>query len=293
MAQSLAGDLHDAARSLRKRPRFLVIASLTLALGIGAVTAIFSVVTGVLFTPLPYPQADRLVNIWSTAPGVGYDQFPLSPDLFLFYKRNNQVFEDMALFQRDRANVTEGGTPEVVDAALTTHSYFSTLGVVFAHGRGYSADEDKEGAPRVVVMSHRFWARRYGSEAGLVGRPIRVDGEPAQVIGIAPRWLDNPNSPDLWMPARFNPENPPTGSFGWIAIGRLKAGVRADHATTHLEPLVQRAMAEYIKSPLPLTTPAAMLVPLSFRCGRPLIVTRDSGYRRYNVCAVSADDTSW
>src|SRR6186997_858871 len=116
-------DLRDATRSLRKQPRFLVIAAATLALGIGAVTAIFSVVHGVLLTPLPYPHADRLVNIWSNAPGVGYDQFPLSPDLFLFYRKNNSVFEDMALSQRRRANITEAGSPEVVDAIVTTHSY--------------------------------------------------------------------------------------------------------------------------------------------------------------------------
>src|SRR4029453_17298344 len=97
--QTLLADLREAARSLRKQPRFLIVASLTLALGIGAVTAIFSVVNGVLLRPLPYPQAERLVNVWSTAPGLGYDQFPLSPDLFLFYRRHNQVFEEMALFQ--------------------------------------------------------------------------------------------------------------------------------------------------------------------------------------------------
>src|SRR5688572_18633285 len=105
--RTLFHDLRQGARSLRKHPRFLIVASLTLSLGIGAVTSIFSVVNGVLLTPLPYPQQDRLVNIWSTAPGVGYDQFPLSPDLFLFYRRNNTAFDDMALYRTDRVNLTE------------------------------------------------------------------------------------------------------------------------------------------------------------------------------------------
>ena len=127
MSLNLYTDLRDAARTLRKQPRFLVVASVTLALGIGAATSIFSVVNGVLFTPLPYPGADGLVNIWSTAPGLGYNRFPVSPDLFLFFKRHNQVFEDMALAQSHGANLTDSGAPEVVDASVTTQSYFATF----------------------------------------------------------------------------------------------------------------------------------------------------------------------
>jgi predicted permease len=241
-------DFRDATRSLRKQPRFLAIASLTLALGIGAVIAIFTVVDGVLLEPLPYPHAARLVNIWSTAPGLDYDQFPLSPDLFLFYRRHNQVFEDMALYQDRRASITESGAPEVVDSAVTTHAYFATLGTGFSRGRSYGADEDKPEAARVAVISHRLWTRRYGGDEAIVGRTIRVDGEPTQVVGVAPAWMDETGSPDVWLPARFNAASPPTGNFGWRAIGRLKEGVRPDQAATHLEPLVRRAMSEYIQS---------------------------------------------
>ncbi len=241
-------DFRDAGRSLRKQPRFLIIASLTLALGIGAVTAIFSVVNGVLLEPLPYPHANRLVNVWSTAPGLDFPQFPLSPDLFLFYRKNNQVFEDMALFQNRRVSITESGPPEVVDGAETTYSYFATLGAGFSRGRAYSAEEDKPEAARVAVVSHRLWTRRYGADPQIIGRPIRADGEPTQVVGVAPAWMDAAGSPDVWLPARFNQASPPTGSFGWSAIGRLKEGVRPDQAATHLEPLVKRAMSEYIQS---------------------------------------------
>jgi predicted permease len=241
-------DVKDAIRTLRKQPRFLIVAALTLALGIGSAAAIFSVVNGVLLTPLPYPHADRLVNIWSTAPGLGYDRFGLSPDLFLFYRRNNQVFEDMALVQGVRANLTESGSPEVVDAQRTTFSYFAVLGAGFARGRAYNADEDKENAPKVTVLSHRLWLRRYGGDPSLVGRTVRIDGEAWQVVGIAPEWLDRPGSADVWLPTQFNPENPPTGNFGWNAVGRLKQGVAPDRAATHLEPLVRRAIDEYIQS---------------------------------------------
>lgn len=244
----VVAELRESVRSLLKAPRFLIVASLTLALGIGVVTSIFSVVNGVLLTPLPFPNQDRLVNISSSAPGVGYDRFPLSPDLFMFYREHNTVFEDMALYQGQRVNITESGPPEVVDAALTTHTYFSTLAVPFSRGRSYNAEDDKPDAPHVAVISHRFWTRRYGADPSLVGRTIRVDGRPTQVLGIAPSWMDEADSPDVWGPARFDPANPPIGNFGWNGIGRLKQGVTPEHAASQLEPLVQRAMNERIDS---------------------------------------------
>jgi putative ABC transport system permease protein len=245
---TLSQDIREAVRLLRKQPRFLIVASLTLALGIGAVTAIFSVVNGVLLKPLPHPDADRLVTIGSTAPGLGYDRFPISPDLFLFYQRESRAFDQMAVFQRRRANLTQSGSPEVVDTAVTTHGYFPTLGASFSLGRPYTANDDRPEAPRVAVLSHRLWTRKYASDRSIVGRAIPVDGEPAQVIGVVPAWIDEAGSPDVYLPARFNPNNPPTGAFGWNGIGRLKAGVSVGAAQASLEPLVGRAMKEYIKS---------------------------------------------
>jgi len=241
-------DVREAVRMLRKQPRFLIIASLTLALGIGAVTAIFSVVNGVLLKPLPHPSADRLVTIASTAPGLGYDRFPLSPDLFMFYQRENRVFAHMAIFQRRRANLTQSGSPEVVEVAITTHGYFPTLGAPFALGRWYGADDDRPEATRVAVISHRLWTRKYASDRAVLGRTIPIDGDATEVIGVAPALLDEAGSPDVWIPARFNPKNPPVGNFGWSGIGRLKDGVTADAALANLEPLVRRALEEFITS---------------------------------------------
>jgi putative ABC transport system permease protein len=244
MSPALAHDLREATRTLRKEPRFLLITSLTLALGIAAATSIFSVVNGVLLKPLPYPNADRLVNVWSAAPGLDYPQFPLSPDLFLFFQKHNSVFEDLALFQNRRVNITESGPPEVIDASAATHGYFTTLGIALARGRAYGAQEDRPDGPRVAVISHRLWTRRYGADQALVGRTIRIDDAPTEVLGVTPAWLDRDGSPDVWLPAQFNLANPPAATFGWNATGRLKPGVSPAQAATHLLPLVKRAIEQ-------------------------------------------------
>jgi predicted permease len=249
MIRQFMNDVRLAVRSLRKQPRFSVVASLTVALGIGAVTVIFSVVNGVLLRPLKYPNADRLVNIWSTAPGLGYDQFPLSPDLFFFFQKHQTAFEEMALRQRDRVNVIAGTEPRVVESALVTARYFATFGATFSQGRPFSAEEDSPKGPRVAVISHRLWRGTFGGDAGVLARPVRVNGEPTRIVGVAPAWMDRTDTPDMWLPARFSPDDPPAGNFGWNAVGRLKPGVRAGDAAKQLDPLVKRAMETYLTSP--------------------------------------------
>jgi len=145
MIHLLFDDIRLACRGLLKQPRFVSVAALTLALGIGSVTAIFSVVNGILLKPLPFPEPHRLVNLWSNAPGLGFDQFPLSPDLYYFFRREARSFDDMTLFRRRDANLTESADPEVVPIAETTSNYFSTLGITPAVGQVYVAAHD---APR-------------------------------------------------------------------------------------------------------------------------------------------------
>lgn len=236
----LLGDVRGAIRSLLKQPRFTVVASLTLALGVGAVTAIFSIVNGLLLKPLPYPDADRLVNVWSHAPKLGYNQFPLSPDLFFLFEKEAQFFKSMALSQARRANLTSDGPPDVVDALFTTHTYFATLGVPIARGRGFSAEEDSPKGARVVVLSHRAWRDRFGSDPSILGRAIRLDGEPTEVIGVASASIDQRGTPDFYMPARLNRETPMQGNFGWNAIARLQPDVLPATAASHLTSIVTR-----------------------------------------------------
>src|ERR1700752_1434761 len=127
--RSVFDDVRFAWRSLLKQPRFTVTAAITLALGIGSVPAIFSVVNGVLLTPLPFPEPGRLVNLWSNAPGLAYPEFPLSPDIYYYLRKEARSYEEMAVFRRRDANLTDTGDPEVVRATDATFTYFSTFGI--------------------------------------------------------------------------------------------------------------------------------------------------------------------
>ena len=247
---AILSDVREAARVLRKQPRFLVIASLTLALGVGAVTAIFSVVNGVLLKPLPHPRrrspGRRSGARRRASATTGSRCRPISS---CSISGTTPCSRTSALFQRRRANLTQAerrrsSTPWSRRPA-TSRPGRRLLARPGLHG----ARRTRRTAPRVAVISHRLWTRRYGADPALLGRAIPIDGEPTQVIGIAPGVARSArDSPDVWLPARFNPANPPTGNFGWNAVARLKPGVRADRPSTHLEPLVRRAMEEYIKS---------------------------------------------
>jgi predicted permease len=242
MMRQLIGDARLAVRSLRKEPRFAAVAVATLALGIGLVTAIFSVVNGVLLKPLPYPDADRLVGIWSNAPGLGYDRFSLSPDLYYFFKAENRAFEEMTLMRPRNGNLTGAGDPAVVPLLETTHTYLITHGIAPALGAGYGERDDRPGAPLVAMISHRLWQQRFSGAADAVGRAVQIDGAPATIVAVLPSWLDETNSPDVWIPARLDAANPPTGSFSWPARARLAPGVTAAAAEASLAPLVRRVL---------------------------------------------------
>jgi putative ABC transport system permease protein len=240
MISRLLADARIAARSLAKAPRFTLVAVLTLSLGIGANTAIFSVVNGVLLEPLPYPSSDRLVNVWSNAPGLGYDLFPLSPDVYFMYQRESAAFEEMALYQNTSGSITEDGAAERVRGALATHTLFSTLGIHPAMGRAYTAAEDRPEALEVVVLSHALWQRRYGGDPGAVGRVLRLDGSAREIIGVMPERFDFPGGAEYWVPLGIDPEEAPTGSFSYRAIGRLAVGVTPEAARAGLVPIVTR-----------------------------------------------------
>jgi len=240
MMSRLFADVRVALRSLAKAPRFTVVAVLTLALGIGANTAIFSVVNGVLLEPLPFDESDRLVNVASTSPGLGYDRFPLSPDIYFAYARESTALPEMALYQRMSGSLTEDGEPERVSGLISTHTLFSTLRVEPVVGRVYTAQEDLPDQPPVVVISHALWQRRFGGGTDVVGRTLRVDGRSREIVGVMPERFDFPGDVDFWVPLGMDPENANQGSFGYPAVARLAPGSSPEAAQASLVAIVTR-----------------------------------------------------
>ena len=184
---------------------FTLIAIFTLALGIGANTAIFSVVRGVLLKPLPFDDADRLVGVWHTAPGIGIPELNMSPSNYFIYREEGRVFEDVGLWNGGAVSITGSGEPERVQALFVTDGTLSLLHVNPIIGRHFTPDDDSPKTPERVLLSHAYWERKFGSDPAVVGKSVVVDGKPREIIGVLPagfRFLDR--NPQLVLPFRFN-----------------------------------------------------------------------------------------
>lgn len=175
-----------ALRLLRKSPGFALVAVAIMALGIGANTAIFSVVRAVLLEPLPFRDADRLVQVWHVPPQSsfpGMSTFAVAAGNFLDWQKQNDVFEKMALYTGSHFDITGAGKPEAVTASSVSADFFSVLGTEPIHGRVFLPQEDRPGNNHEVMLSYMFWQTHYGSDAGAVGRSINLDGEPYTIVG--------------------------------------------------------------------------------------------------------------
>jgi len=230
--ESLLQDLRFAARMLLKNPGFTLIAVLTLALGIGANTAIFSVVNAVLLRPLPLPEPDRLVSFWHSAPAKELPEVLLNDALFAFYRDRSQMFEKMAAYEGARYTLTGAGDPELLIGARVTFNYFNVLGREPLHGRAFLPQEDTPGKNNVAILSYGLWQRRFGGDPKIVGQAIKLNDRPMVVVGIMPQGFDFPNPAEridlsahmqLWVPYGLNPQN--FNSWNLSTIGRLKPGV--------------------------------------------------------------------
>jgi putative ABC transport system permease protein len=224
-------DLRFGARMLLKQPGFTLIAVLTLALGIGANTAIFSVVNTVLLRPLPLPEPERLMTFWHSAPAKGMKQLELTHLFFAFYRERSQVFEKLGAYEGASRTLTGAGEPELLLGARVTSGYFETLGHGPLYGRTFLPAEDAPGKNNVVLLSYDLWQRRFGGDPAVVGRAIKLDDQPQVVVGIMPPGFDFPHPAErndmsdhmqFWIPYGLNPQN--LNSWNLSAIGRLKPG---------------------------------------------------------------------
>src|SRR5438270_144013 len=185
----LLRDLRHAVRSLVRAPGFTAAAALTLALGIGADTAVFSVVDALLLRPLPYQSPDRLVMVWDQLPKLGLDQFPAPFFNYFEYKQRNQVFEDIAAFHFDELNLSgssSNAAPERIEAMVVSANLFPVLGVAPQLGRGFTAEENQPGREASIILSHALWTRRFGAEHNLLGQMLRINDRLLRVVGIMP-----------------------------------------------------------------------------------------------------------
>jgi putative ABC transport system permease protein len=234
-----ARDVRHATRALRKSPGFAAAAILTLALGIGANAAIFTLVDSILLRPLPYPDAERLVTIGHAAPGLNLSDAGASGGTYLHYRAQNQAFEEIGAYYENAVELSGGGDPERVHIAMATPSLFSVLGAKAAAGRVFVEAEERKNDPVPVLISHELWRRRFGSDPDIVGRIIHLNRAPREVIGVLESGFDFPRRETaVWYADAPSPSSPDVANFYYSAVGRLKPGVRAEAAALDLNRLV-------------------------------------------------------
>ncbi len=242
--RGLLQDVGYFLRTLAKSPGFFAVAVLTVALGIGANTAIFSVINAVLLRPLPFDEPDRLVRLFETEAAPG--NYPFTGPDYLDWQAQNRTLEASSLFTwYHRANVSGGGQPESASAVDAEANFFDVLGVRPLLGRTFLRGESTGGA-QVVVLSYGFWQRHFGGDRAIVERPIELNSVRYTVVGVMPSWFNYPKGAEIWAPLDMSPKNLGSrGSHSYLAIGRLKPGVTVSQALADLSVIARRLEQQY------------------------------------------------
>jgi len=246
LMEGLLHDIRYALRMIVRRPTLSAVIVITLALGIGANTAIFSLVHTVLLRPQPYPAADRLVRVWDQQLERSANALPVRPANFFDWKGRTSVFEDIAWSRDSMLALTGDGEPESIIAYRFSPNMLDVLGVQPAIGRGFTPEEDKVGGPRVVILSDKLWKRRYGADRGILGRAITLNGQPHTVIGVMPPQFKHPARTELWLPIALTPTQVANRNATVLRlVGRLRPGVTREHAQAELAGIYQDLAARY------------------------------------------------
>ena len=233
-------------RRLRQSPMFTTITVVTLALGIGANAAIFSVLEGVLLKPLPYPDPDRLIAVDHAAPGVNLTSAGIAPFLYFTYRDQNRTLQDVGMWTGDSLGVTGLAEPEQVPGIDVTEGVLPLLGAQPVLGRLFSPKDDSPGSPRTVILGYGYWQRRFGGDTSVLGRQIVLDGRASEIVGVLParfRFLDR--TADLFLPMQRDRSKVFLGNFSFQSLARLKPGVTVEQANADLARLVPIAIRSF------------------------------------------------
>jgi len=243
---SFSTELGQILRRLWRTPAFTVVTLFTLTAGIGANTAVFSVVEGVLLKPLPYPHPESLVGVWHTAPGLNLDEVNMAPSNYFIYREQNRVFEDIGMYEGNSVSVTGRGNPEQMQALDVTEGVLPTLGLKPLLGRWFHREDTSPHGPDTVMLSYDFWQSHLGGDSSAVGKTIRVDGKSRQIIGVMPRefrFLDW-EPPALFLPLVLDRNKTTLGQFSYEGVARLRPGVTmqaANEDVGRMWPIVLRS----------------------------------------------------
>ena len=235
----LNNQLGQVARRLGRAPLFTALTLITLAIGVGANTVIFSVVEGVLLKPLPYPHSEQLIGVWHTAPGINIKELNMCPSIYFIDREQNTTFQDIGAYNGDAFNVTGAGAPEHVRGLDVTDGTLPLLGVQPAMGRLFTRSDDLPGAPQTVLLSYSYWQQKFGG-ASVIGQSITLDGKARQIIGVLPKgfhFLDYMDAA-LIVPFQWDRSKTKLGNFSERALARLKPGVTMEQANADMARLL-------------------------------------------------------
>ena len=237
--ENVWGDIRHAARVLHRSPGFTAVAVLTLGLGIGATTAIFSVVYGVLLKPLPFEEPERLVGLYHRGPGVNLSVMNQGPATYFTYLDNQQTFEGIGVWDGGSESVTGRGEPERIQVLNVTAATLPLLRVQPLHGRLFTDEDDRPGSPLRAILTYGYWQAKFGGAPDVIGQTLQLDGEPAEIIGVLPASFKFLRSdPAMLMPLQIDRASATFVSFGFQALGRLKPGVTLDQANADIARMI-------------------------------------------------------
>ena len=242
---SLVQHFKYTVRKLLRAPLFTSVAVATLAVGIGSIAAIFSVVNGVLLKPLPYASPDELVGIWHTAPGLGFREVNQTPALHFTYVDEGTAFEAVGAWDNSTVSITGDAEPEQVPAMYVTYQTLPLLGVQGIMGRLFTLEDDSPGTPETVVLSNAYWVRSFGEDHDVIGRTMTINGHSVEVIGVLPPMRFLHSDPDVYLPFRWDRSEVLFGNFSYQAVGRLAPGATVEQANTDVGRMIPMGVEKF------------------------------------------------